>query len=250
MIRKEQDGVSWLEFELFGDLPFVKHAMFLRHGGVSPAPFDSLNFSSFAGDSKDNVQRNFDKAKRILGLEILVYSHLCHGKSIIEYHPSHLVDPQVCDGVATSQKDIGLLMTHADCQVALFVDPVHRAIANVHAGWRGNVANIYHETVAFMKKAYGTSPKDLLVGVSPSLGPDDAEFINYREELPESFWKFQTKPNFFNLWEVAHSQLTEAGIASHHIEIAGISTLSSPGDFFSYRRQKISGRHGTVIALV
>ena len=87
------------------------------------------------------------------------------------------------------------------------------------------------------------------MGISPSLGPQSAEFTHYRHELPESFWAFQINPNYFNFWEISRWQLETEGILPHHIQIAEIDTRSTPEDYFSYRREKISGRHGSFIEL-
>lgn len=150
----------------------------------------------------------------------------------------------------TDEKNVGLMIKHADCQAAIFYDPLHHAVANVHCGWRGNVKNIYREIVEAMGQRYGSRPQDLLVGISPSLGPQASEFRNYIKELPKSFWEFQIKPLYFDLWEISKQQLMGCGILSHHIEIAKICTFSTPEDCFSYRREKRSGRHATIVALL
>ena len=142
------------------------------------------------------------------------------------------------------------MIKHADCQAAIFYDPVHKALANVHCGWRGNVKNIYRVAVQKMKFTFGTNPKDLLVGISPSLGPDHSEFIHYQTEWPEEFWRFQVRPNYLDLWAIARDQLEQCGLLPHHIEVAGICTFANPQDFFSHRRDKITGRHATVAMLL
>ena len=141
------------------------------------------------------------------------------------------------------------MMKHADCQAAIFYDPVHHALANVHSGWRGNVKNIYQTTILKMASVFGTKPQDLLVGISPSLGPQHAEFKNYKVEFPEHFWSFQVCPEYFDLWAIARHQLEEAGVLPYHIEIAGICTYANKEDCYSYRRDKVTGRHATLAML-
>lgn len=140
-------------------------------------------------------------------------------------------------------------MRHADCQAALLYDPVQKAIGNVHCGWRGSILNIYEEVVMQMNALYGSQPRDILVCISPSLGPMAAEFIHFKKELPESFWKYQVKPTYFDFWEISKRQLLEVGILEKNIEIAGMCTYTNQKDFFSYRRNKLTGHHGTCIAL-
>ncbi|MBS0620692.1 MAG: peptidoglycan editing factor PgeF [Verrucomicrobia bacterium] len=248
MIRKKREAIEWLEFELFGEHPELVHAVFLRHGGASHGPFHSLNVADHTGDNPEHVEENLSRVRSILNLEKLVTSHQVHGAEIkkVEDIPKKL--PQ-CDGLMTNEPNLGLMVMHADCQAALFYDPIHQAFAAIHAGWRGNVQNIYQKTVEKMQRAFHSKPEDLLVGISPSLGPDHAEFKNYAEELPEAFWPFQTKPAHFDLWEIARSQLEESGILPHHIEIASICTFAAHDDYFSYRREQLTGRHGTVAFL-
>lgn len=245
MIRKKKGLIEWLEFELFTDCKSLLHGIFLRHGGVSEGSFGSLNFGLTQGDLPEKVEENKRRALTTLGLSNAISSLQVHGKTVQEITSQS----EECDGLMTAHRGVGLLMTHADCQAAIFYDPLSQAVANIHCGWRGNVQNIYQETVSQMQKCYGSKAENLLVGISPSLGPQAAEFYNFRTELPKSFWEFQVKPTYFDLWEISRSQLIASGILPHHIEIAKICTYDNPEDFFSYRRQKASGRHATIVAL-
>jgi polyphenol oxidase len=249
MIRKNVNGVQWLEFELIADIPNLQHAVFLRHGGVSQGEWGSLNVGFSVGDSDDNVKENLKRISKLFNASHLISSNQCHGKAI--YKVIQLDDrvPHPCDALTTQGINTPLLIKHADCQAAIFYDPINHAVANVHAGWRGNVQNIYSEIIQFMKHAYFSKPENLLVCISPSLGPDQSEFINFRNELPEPFWEFQIKPSYFDLWAVSKMQLTKGGILPHHIQFAEMCTRTNPEDFFSYRRCKNSGRHATVVAL-
>lgn len=247
MIRKEQDGIVWLEFELLSNFKKLQHGVVLRHGGYSQGPYGSLNLGYNMQNPQENerVKLNRDKIKKIFQFKDLIDCNLEHRDKIIEISPHNKSVRQTGDALLTIHPHLPLLVTHADCQAAIFYDPIQKALANVHAGWRGNVCNIYHSTVEFMKSKYGSKPGNIHVGISPSLGPQDAEFVNYQNEWPPSFWEYQIKPYFFDLWEMSKDQLIQAGVLEHHIQIAGISTLSNPEDYFSYRREKISGRHGT-----
>jgi polyphenol oxidase len=251
MIRKESKNIVWLEFELLAPFKNLKHAVFLRHGGYSSGPYQSLNlsYSLHNHEENQNVKANRNKVKEVFGLHTLNESNLRHEDQIVEINHHNNESRPTCDAISTRLTQIALLVTHADCQAAIFYDPINHVVANVHAGWRGNVKNIYGKTVEFMKDRYGSSPQNLHVCISPSLGPNDAEFINFRTELPESFWDYQVKPFYFDLWSISKHQLKNAGVLEHHIQIAGISTLSNPDDYFSYRREKASGRHGTIVEL-
>ncbi|MBS0615894.1 MAG: peptidoglycan editing factor PgeF [Verrucomicrobia bacterium] len=255
MIRKKNNTLEWLEFEIFAEIPGFIHGIFLRHGGVSTGSFGTLNVTTWAGDSSENVKENRKRIMQALELDTLVTADQVHGNLVqIASEPEGMFSG--CDGLITDQKNWGLLMAHADCQAAIFYDPIHHVVATVHAGWRGQVKNIYKETVEKMGHTFGSKPEDLLVGVSPSLGPENSEFIHFRKELPEAFWPFQIKETYFNLWAIARHQLESLGILPHHIQIAEIDTFANPQDFFSYRREKKNGRvekitgcHGTVASL-
>ncbi len=249
MIRKEKEGIIWLEFESLQEHSEVVHGVFLRHGGVSKGSYDSLNLGGGTHDDEKLIEKNRSLIQNILKLPKLIAGKQVHGVHL-ECFPSLTTDLEIgCDGLITNERGIGLLIKHSDCQAAIFYDPIKQVIANVHCGWRGNVQNIYHQTVLRMQQVYRSNPRDLLVCVSPSLGPHHAEFKNFTSELPELFYPFQIKPTYFDLWAISRMQLEEAGVMSHHIEIAQICTFDRQNDYYSYRRDKITGRNGTIAAL-
>lgn len=253
MIRKKNREVEWLEFELLAHIPFLTHGIFLRHGGMSQDSFASLNVKFDAGDEEKNVFSNRKLILQSLGIKKIIGATHQHG---IEIEPATDSKTLFCDGLVTNQKNIGLLTTHADCQAAIFYDPINNAIANVHAGWRGQMKNIYAHTIQKMSQIFGSKSQDLLVCISPSLGPSYSEFKNYEKEIPKEYWSFQVKSTYFDLWAIAQYQLESAGMRPEHIEIAKIDTYANAIDFYSYRREKalgkqekITGCHGTVVAL-
>lgn len=255
MHRHKFHEIEWLEFDLLSDLPLIKHAVFLRHGGQSEGSFTSLNTSFNVGDKREHVEANLKLLEKQLQTEVpnwqrVVFGQGNHGKTIALVDDQSPQEIENVDGVATATSGVSLMMRHADCQVALFYDPIHHAATNVHCGWRGSVLNIYSESVRYMHNLFGSNPADLLVCISPSLGPDEAEFMHYRSELPEEFWHFQVRPTYFDFWAISEHQLQMAGILPHHIEVARLSTYSNSYDFFSYRRDKITGRHATCITLL
>src|SRR5262249_42507527 len=151
------------------------------------------------GDNPQHVQANLELIQEQLKQKAFNWSNLVwgranHGKSIAIVNAQSPYEVINFDGVMTATPGVSLMMRHADCQVALFYDPKNHVAANIHSGWRGSVVNIYGEAVQYMRQAFGSQPSDLLVCISPSLGPDEAEFIHYRSELPEEFWSFQVRP--------------------------------------------------------
>lgn len=238
---------NFYQFELLSEQPRLKHAVFTRHGGVSDSSFDSLNLGFNVGDREENVAENLKRVQEILGVNPLYAAIQCHGKEIVEVAPC--IERGQGDILSTSHPGCPLLVKHADCQAAILYDPINHAVSGVHSGWRGSVLNVYAEAIRHMQGKYGTKPENLLVGISPSLGPESSEFINYRTELPAEFCDYQFKPNYFDFWQISFSQLRQCGVLPHHIEIAQIDTYVS-SDFFSYRRDKVTGRNGTVVGLL
>lgn len=241
--------LSWLEFKLFGPYPDLAHGVFGRKGGMSVGRYASLNASMSVGDSPANVKENRNRIAKALDIEHLVIPHSSHGAAVSRVTKENWQETHQADALFTTEKNFGLCVTHADCQIGFFYDPVHRAIAIAHSGWRGSVQNIYANVVKALKEEIGSNPADLLVAISPSLGPDHAEFMHYKEELPEEFWRFQVKPHYFDFWEISRMQLTGCGVRPEKIEVAGICTYCAEEDYFSHRREKNAGRNGSVLAL-
>ncbi len=212
MIRKNREETEWFEFEQLQGHP-VEQGVFLQKP-----------------------------------MQNAVYFNQVHGKEIALV--SRLEDTFTADGGITHIKGVALAIRHADCQAAIFYDPMNQVIATVHAGWRGMTQNIYQETVSKFARYYESKPENLLVCIGPSLEPEHSEFVHYKNEFPESFWRFQEKPNYFNLWEIGRFQLTQAGILNHHIEISCLGTYSSPHQFPSYRRSKTRERLTTLASLI
>lgn len=236
--------MRWLEFELLADCPVV-HGCVMRHGGASSGHLESLNLGRHVGDKTENVNSNFKKVADALSLPKIASGKIVHGSNVTEIGD---VTTPLSDGLMTRMPELAICMSQADCQAVIFYDPVNHVLSNVHSGWRSSVLNIYDITVKSMQKAFGSKPEDLLVCISPCLGPDSSEFINYKQELPEAFWDFQVKPFYFDFWAISEWQLRGAGVLPHHIQIAKIDTRTSD-DFFSYRRDKLCGRHATICML-
>ncbi|PIS02226.1 MAG: peptidoglycan editing factor PgeF [Chlamydiae bacterium CG10_big_fil_rev_8_21_14_0_10_42_34] len=241
--------MQWLEFDLLESFPHVQHGVFLRHGGVSHGACSSLNVGNGASDKAEAIQTNRELIRKAMNVPKLIFPHQTHGMNVERITPKNMDKVAQADAVFTTEKNVGLGVTHADCQAAIFYDPVHEAVGVAHAGWRGLVQNIYARLLEAMQRDIGTQPQNIIVCISPSLGPDHAEYKNYKQELPQDFWAFQTSPNYFDFWAIGRKQLSSLGILDKNIEITEICTHCNEKDYFSHRREKDTGRHGTVVAL-
>lgn len=245
----ERGKLEWLEFDLLKEQPSVLHGVFLRHGGTSEGAYKSLNASDMIGDNPECVKANRELIREQLGVSHITFARQKHGSKIVRVNEDNYKSSPEADCLFTKEPNLGLAMTHADCQAAIFYDPENEVVGVVHAGWKGNVQNIYAEMVRTLHEEEATKPENLIVCISPCLGPDHAEFKNYKQEFPEDFWSYQVQPNHFNLWDIARKQLTACGVDEKNIEIEETCTYCSSKDYYSFRREKMTGRHATVVSL-
>jgi YfiH family protein len=242
-----------LEFTNLKIFPQIVHSVFTRRGGVSNNPFDSLNISFSTGDKKEFVEENRNRIVNTLNRNAIpIFIEQVHGNSIVVLENDSREIPLLkADGIITSVKERLLFIQVADCQSVMMFDPENNVIANVHSGWRGSIKNIIGKCVDLMVKKFNTNPASIVAGISPSLGPCCAEFINFKEEIPEDLWKFKIKNNLnFDFWELSFYQLLQKGVRADNIENMNICTKCFSKTFFSYREEKRTGRFACVIGLV
>jgi len=244
-----KDKLEWLEFDLLKSYPLVAHGVFLRHGGTSEGNFSSLNSGDAVGDHPDNVKVNRELIREVISVPHIAFAKQEHNALVFEVTAANRGKIPPADAIFTRVKDCALAVTHADCQAAIIYDPKQEVIAVVHAGYKGLAQDIYGKTIEALVRDAKCHPQDLLVCISPSLGPCHSEFINYKTELPESFWEHQNKSHYFDLWVIAEKQLLQAGVHKNKIEMPKLCTYCESKDFFSHRREKKTGRHATVAAI-
>ncbi|MFH1034638.1 MAG: polyphenol oxidase family protein [Pseudomonadota bacterium] len=248
MLREQENGLPLLRFVALSGMEGVSHAVTTRHGGVSQGAYASLNLGHACGDEPAAVAANLERLRQSLGLERLAFAQQVHGTGIIavDGQESGLVGE--ADGLATDQPGVGLLIKQADCQAVVLAAPARGVVANLHIGWRGNVQNLARVGVEFLGERYGVQPAEIWAGISPSLGSCCAEFVNHATELPQDFLRYRLWGDNFDLWQITVDQLTAAGVPMAHIEVSGMCTRCG-GQFFSYRREGVTGRFGTVVGL-
>jgi polyphenol oxidase len=246
------NGLTYYRSPLLAGFPEVVHGFFTRQGGVSAGAYHSLNVSRAVGDGQEAVDENLRRMRQALGLRELATAAQVHGgRAAVITAPGQAREEDIpaVDILVTTIPGLGLLIKQADCQAVMFYDPVNRVAANVHCGWRGQVQNVLGETVQLLQANFGTHPHDLYAVVGPSLGPCCAEFKNFRREFPPAFWPYQVRPTYFDLWRLSRDQLSAAGLSPVRLEVAGLCTRCGAGEFYSYRRDRITGRQGAIIAL-
>lgn len=256
MIFTTKNGLATYQFENLAACSGVDHRIFTRNSGKSRPPFAGLNIGHGIGDTPPNVTENRGIVSRFMAAGRLIFARQVHGCEIAvlsrDREKKGLVPADrtlTADAMVTDIHGRNLVIQVADCQAVMLYEPDRRVIANVHSGWRGSIQNIIGRTVAAMKRHFGCRPGRIRAGIGPSLGPCCAEFINYREEIPSTFWRYKGQNKHFDFWSLSRDQLMGAGIAAVNIESSEICTRCHPDDFFSYRAERKTGRFAAVIGL-
>jgi YfiH family protein len=279
--EKQIHGHRILKVPAFSKLPWLIHAFSTAPGGVSPLENEKvLNLGFTDWDTRENVQENRRRLQKAAGAENLPLITLKQFHSdVIHLFDTPSTDPCRGDASITNRPNLLLAIQTADCVPILLVDPKKRAIAAIHAGWRGTLARIAAKTIGKMQMHFGTDPRDLLAAIGPSIGPCCYEvgtevatqFLSQFPDAHDYFDEFRTgdEPNpiqWLNMMPPGHqpppkgvlldlrkanrSQLLTAGLRPQNIHTIDLCTACRPDLLFSYRKQgPASGRLMSVIAL-
>lgn len=265
MKSQKIDGVPFFRFESFPNDGRVQHAVFTRLGGISPAPYDSLNLSVSVNDDHPSVFSNRATAYGTHGRrnDTLVHAHLKHGAKVAQVarrNYGEYVGP--ADGIISSEPGCGLTMNYADCSPILLYDPEHQAIGLGHAGWKGAVKDLPGALVLAMQGAFGSQPSAVMAAVGPSIGPccyqvgepvlsavrgsfNEAESLLLPDNGEDSI---RQERRLLDLPEANRLRLVAAGV--QHLEMAEFCTACRSDLFFSHRADKgNTGRFGALLIL-
>lgn len=254
MISYEKNRTKSFKFETLR-ISGVTQAIFTRHGGLSQAPWTSLNLGGNVGDDPSRVKGNLEILLKSLDrrLEQLVQVRQIHSANVIvANNPMDAVYQG--DAIITDKPGLLLLMRFADCVPILFVDPVNNAVGIAHAGWQGTVKQVSFHTVRAMETNFGTNPSDLFTAIGPSIGPDHytvgADVIErvedvYADKSNEILIKDDDGVKL-DLWKANEISLQRAGV--RNVEISEICTGCNTGDWYSHREE--SGKTGRFAAVI
>lgn len=254
MIQRHTHNLFFLQFPHLSEYSDIRHGIFTRQGGFSRGCYQGLNVGMGNGDCIEHVLKNRAAISDCMGK--LVFANQVHGTTIIHHTGCDSSGNKLPSGKAESGDamisdipEISLVIQAADCQAVLIYDPLRKAVANIHSGWRGSIQNIIGLTIQAMIKKFDSDPKNLLAGIGPSLGPCCAEFIHYRSEIPKVLWSYKNRSDCFDFWAMSKDQLTGAGIPMDHIFSSNLCTRCRTDLFFSYRKEKSTGRFAAVIGI-
>ncbi len=288
-------GLQVLEAPPLNKLRWLIHGFSTRPGGISVLPPPSqhspqsraekvLNLGRTDWDSQANVDENRMRLLAALGARKMqlvtlrqIHSDVVH---VISAPPQTALQG---DALITATSGVLLAIQTADCIPILLADPRHRAVAAIHAGWRGTLARIAAKTVGRMQMEFSTRPQDLIAAIGPGIsqccyevGPDvvkefAAKFPQAKDWFDGPFdalasgedpnplpWLTMMPPGhqpppprcMLDLKAANAAILAEAGLSAKNIFSSDLCTSSRTDLFFSYRREKTTGRMLSVIGIL
>jgi YfiH family protein len=286
-INRKSRGLQILQAPALAKLPWLIHGFSTKPGGVSTQDGQKvLNLGFTEWDTSENVlenRRRFQSDLSAAELKLISLKQI-HSDVI------HLFDAapaEVCQGLPAVAGDAsitnrpGLLLgvQTADCVPILLVDPKKRAVAAIHAGWRGTLARIVVKAIGQMQMQFKSNPADLLAAIGPSIGgccyevgtEVATQFLSQFAEAPDWFDEFRTgdEPNpvqWLNMMPPGHqpppknvlldlrkanrAQLLAAGLRAPNIFVSNLCTACRRDLLFSYRKEgPQSGRLLSVIGI-
>ena len=233
-----------------------------RHGGCGGGTYATFNCTPYTGDEPMVVSANQKQLCRQLGISAdnLILPYQTHSCNVLVVDDAfmclttgerHLL-LQEKDAVMTNVEGVCVCVSTADCIPILLYDATHRAIAAIHAGWRGTVNRFVMKTMQAMHHAYGTNGEDVHAIIGPGISLDAFEV---GKEVYDAFqdagfemqqiarWYPEAGKSHLNLPKANRLQLVAEGVPETQIYDSGVCTYGQHRDFFSARRLGIkSGR--------
>lgn len=245
MFFERKNGLYIGRFGSLLQYPNLVHGISTRKGGVSMAPYDSLNCGlnteDNAGHVRENRRRFFDAVH--LDENLLVVPEQVHGDHVRVATSSGAVSDT--DAVVTRQTALFLSVQVADCLPVFLVDPVRSAVGLVHAGWRSSAKRITFATVLTMNRAFQSNSSDLVALLGPSIGPC---CYSVGEETADQFDLRYFRGGRLDLWQCNMDQLLDAGLKQENIVQSRLCTVCHPEWFYSHRASE--GKTGRMLAVL
>lgn len=238
---------------IFSAFPHLTAAQSTRHGGVSQEPFASLNLGLSSGDERENVLENRRRFFNGLGIgpDEVALGFQVHGDTIL--NATQPGNYENYDAFITNRKNVFVAVSVADCTPVLIYDTENKAVAAIHAGWKGTMQQIVTKTLQAMQTNFGTRPQHCYAYVGTCISECSFEVdADVADHFENRFKRFDADLNkfFIDLKQANTTQLLDFGVPASQIEISPFCTVIDNADYFSYRKEgKRSGRMLAVIGL-
>jgi len=226
----------------------VRSLITTRRGGVSTGAHASFNLGLRADDDPRAVAANRAALREHLPQDP-VWLKQVHGASAVR--ADAVTDSPEADAAYTRRAETVCAVMVADCMPVLLCDTQASVVAIAHAGWRGLSAGVIENTIAAM----GVKANDLLAFLGPAIGPAAFEvgadvrdaFLAADAAAAAAFTPHREEKWLADLFLLGGQRLARAGV--HRIYGGGLCTVSDPARFYSYRRDRTTGRMAALIWL-
>jgi len=239
-----------IEPYIFKQFPEIIFGFSTKIGNGEKEPY-FLNMSYSVGDDRQNVDDNRKRFFKELGLneKTISYQKQVHGDKISEVK----IDGNCgeSDSLITTQKNLGLAISSADCPAIFIYDPVQKVIAAVHSGWRGTEKKILKKTILQLKENFKSNPSYLICYIGPAISQKN---YGVGEDVASKFddsFVIKSKNKFYLDLAGANLQmLIESGVNENNIQVSGLCSFEYKDLLHSYRRDgQQSGRALGIIAM-
>ena len=229
-----------------------------RAGGVSRGPYgvpphdqSGMNIGLASGDDMADVMANRALLRAALPANPCWLSQV-HGAAVIDAAQAES-NPGVADASFAHTPNVVCAVSIADCMPVLLADTSGRCVGIAHAGWRGLASGVIQATVRSMRQRLEDDGAELLAYLGPTIGPRHfevgAEVLDaMRTNLPDADRAFAAQsPNKYlaDLFELGRQALAQAGV--ERVYGGHDCTFSEPARFYSFRRDRTTGRHAALI---
>jgi len=256
MTIHRSNDLSYFTFPALEELGVV-HGIFMRQGGVSNPPWDSLNLATSVGDSKEHVIENRKRITQCLGLsQDSIYDvWQVHSNTVIfsNYPRDYGTPHKKGDAIISNNPDVTLMMLFADCVPILLYDWENNISAIAHAGWQGTVNKVVKCTIEEMVHIHKTKPEAIIACIGPSIckdhypvGKNVFEAIINSFESTNNILCSHNGQYHLNLQEANRQLIVEAGVKT--VFSSGICTAEHSNDWFSHRAE--NGKTGRFAAVI
>jgi YfiH family protein len=258
--RREVQGIPFYSCCAFEELPGFWHGFSTRHGAVSTPVQNRFNLSYSSRDSAERVRENRRQLLSALNLADVPLATLRQVHSNRVYIIKDISDQwnrSEGDALITQAESIALAVQTADCFPILVADPMTKAVAAVHSGWKGTLSGILTETVHEMQKTFSSCPENLLVAIGPGIRACCFEVGRevvalFEREYPDGLLAKaknpQTGKRLLDLIKALNIQLDHAGVRVENRYDLGLCTRCNTHEFFSYRAE--GNRAGRMMAVI
>lgn len=259
--EKNISGAAFLTF------PFLEqYGLFCgftsRARGHSKKPYSSLNLAFHVGDSRDSVKRN-----RQLVLKRLLKANTGYLYSARQVHGDHILyvaeeidhedgDLELeADGLMTDRKNIPIMVMGADCSLIILADIKNKAVCAVHAGWKGTLSGIVIKALKEFSGKFGANHDNIMIFMGPCIRQCcyeiDSELANrFSEKFGRgSHLLLKKNKTYLDLAGLNRKQAMDWGISEGNIIDTGVCTGCN-SRYYSYRKEKVTGRQAAIAMVV